>query len=151
MKTVFISISLFIAIVIMGFKQDVGSCNAKALKERTKEYLDPFKYDSSELTRIMYKNKESVKEVELPLFIGEKYKIVFNIEALPKPIEINVYNKDKEAKKRTLLFSSKDQPKDQKQFSFEYSKARHVFVDYTIPKTDTASMVGCVVLMLGYK
>ena len=146
-----IVLSILFCLIFMGFYQEPTVCSAKVLKEKTKEFLDPFKYDSSELTRIMYKNKEVVKDVEIPLFIGEKYRIVFNTEALPKPIEINIYNKDKESKKRTLLFSSKDQEKGARQFFYECSKVRHVFVDYVVPKTDTAAMQGCVVCMIGYK
>ncbi len=126
-------------------------CDAKALKEKAKEMLDPFKYDSSELTRIMYKKKESVKEVEVPLFIGEKYRFVFVLEALPKPVEIQVYNKDKESKNRKLLFSSKDLAADKKTWEFEISKSRHVYVDYVIPPTEVGSYSGCAVFSVGYK
>lgn len=126
-------------------------CNAKELKEKAKEKLDPYKYDSSELTRIMYKTKETVKEVEVPLFIGEKYRLCFNMEALPKSVEVQIYNKDKESKSRKLLFSSKEIGLDKKEFEFEVSKSRHVYVDYVIPPTETGSYSGCAVFALGYK
>ena len=76
-KTI-IGFSLCVLLILMSFseKQDAG-CNAKILKERTKASLDPFKYDSAEMTRIQYRNKETIKEVEVPLFIGEKYRVVF--------------------------------------------------------------------------
>lgn len=126
-------------------------CDAKQLKEKAKNGLDPYKYDSSELTRIMYKTKETVKEVEVPLFIGEKYRFSFNMEALPKPIEIQIYNKSKEAKNRKLLFSSKDGGIDRKEIQFEISKSRHVFIDYIVPPTETGSYSGCAVVAIGYK
>lgn len=126
-------------------------CNAKELKEKAKEKLDPYKYDSSELTRIMYKNKETVKEVEVPLFIGEKYRLCFNMDALPKSVEVQIYNKDKESKNRKLLFSSKEVGLDKKEFQFEVSKSRHIYVDYVIPPTETGSYSGCAVFALGYK
>jgi hypothetical protein len=71
----------------------------------------------------------------VPLFIGEKYRIVFELEALPKQVEVQIYNKDKESKNRKLLFSSKDIG-EKKEFSFEVSKVRHVYVDYIVPPTE---------------
>ncbi|MBS1634840.1 MAG: hypothetical protein JST26_02885 [Bacteroidetes bacterium] len=140
------------AIVLMSFQGGPNVlCDQKALKEKTKEFLDPYNYDSSELTRLQYKKKESIKEIEVPLFIGEKYRFAFNTEALPKPIEVQIYNKDKESKNRKLLFSSKGLPADQKQFTFEYAKARHVFIDYVVPPSDSSAFSGCVVFMVGYK
>ena len=69
--------SFIIVFVMMAFQGGDVLCNAKELKEKAKNVLEPYKYDSSELTRILYKNKETLKEVEVPLFIGEKYRIVF--------------------------------------------------------------------------
>lgn len=133
----------------LAFQSD-ESCNAKALKENAKQTLDPYQYDMSKLTRIMYKAKPMLKEVEVPLFIGEKYRLVFNTEALPKPVVINIYNRDKDNSKRKLLFSSKDQG-GKKSFSFDYSFARKVYVDYEIPAGDSLMNGGCLVFMLGYK
>ena len=100
--------SIAIIFILMAFQGGDVLCNAKELKEKASNALDPYKYDSSELTRIMYKKKETIKEVEVPLFIGEKYRIVFELEALPKQVEVQIYNKDKDSKGRKLLFSSKD-------------------------------------------
>lgn len=143
---------LMCLVTLMSFQGgDNILCDVKALKEKAREMLDPFKYDSSELTRIMYKKKESVKEVEVPLFIGEKYRFVFVLESLPKPVEVRVYNKDKESKNRKLLFSSKDAGSDKKTWEFEISKSRHVYVDYVIPPTEVGSYSGCAVFSVGYK
>lgn len=150
------SINYFLAafglVCILSFQTDDNLlCDSKALKEKAKDMLDPYKYDSSELTRILYKKKESVKEVEVPLFIGEKYRFVFVLEALPKPVEIQIYNKNKESKNRKLLFSSKDAGVDKKTWEFEISKSRHVYVDYVIPPTEVGSYSGCAVFSVGYK
>ena len=142
---------IVILLVCMSFQTGDMLCNAKELKEKAKVLLEPFKYDSSELTRIIYKKKESVKEVEVLLFVGEKYRIVFELEALPKHVDVMVYNKDKDSKNRKLLFSSKDKDADKKEFQFEVSKTRHIFVDYIIPPTETGSYSGCAVFMVGYK
>lgn len=88
---------------VFAFEGDTP-CDAKALKDKAKKQLEPFTYDMSKLTHITYKAKAWLKEIEVPLFIGEKYRLVFNTELLPKPIVISVYNRDKDSKKRKLLF-----------------------------------------------
>lgn len=143
--------SIVIVFVLMAFQGGDVLCNAKELKEKAKVLLEPYKYDSAELTRILYKNKETIKEVEVPLFIGEKYRMVFELEALPKQVEVQIYNKDKDSKSRKLLFSSKDIGADKKEFQFEVSKVRHVYVDYIVPPTEAGSYSGCAVFMVGYK
>ena len=143
-------LSIVIVFVLMAFQGGDVLCNSKELKEKAKIALEPYKYDSSELTRILYRSKETVKEVEVPLFIGEKYRFVFELEALPKHVEVQIYNKDKDSKNRKLLFSSKDMG-DKKEFQFEVSKVRHVYVDYIVPPTEAGWYSGCAVFMVGYK
>ncbi len=143
-------VSIILVFVLMAFQGGDVLCNAKDLKEKAKNTLEPYKYDSSELTRILYKKKESVKEIEVPLFIGEKYRMVFELEALPKQVEVQIYNKSKDSKNRKLLFSSKSLG-DKKEFMFEVSKVRQVYVDYIVPPTEEGSYSGCAVFMVGYK
>ncbi len=145
------ALGVIFTLFFMSFQNGDMLCNAKELKEKAKVLLEPYKYDSSELTRIIYKKTQSIKEVEVLLFVGEKYRIVFELEALPKYVEVMVYNKDKDSKNRKLLFSSKDVGSEKKEFMFEVSKTRHVFVDYVIPPTETGSYSGCAVFMVGYK
>lgn len=151
MKKVKSLLAFVVIISLMSFQGGDVLCDAKTLKEKAKNMLDVYKYDSSELTRIVYKKKESMKEVEVPLFIGEKYRFCFNMEAIPKGVEIQIYNKDKESKNRKLLFSAKDMGPDKKEIQFEISKSRHVYVDYVIPPTENGSYSGCAVFAIGYK
>jgi len=144
-------LSFILLISTTSFQTGDVLCDVKALKEKAKDAINTYKYDSSELTRIIYKKKESVTEVEVPLFIGEKYRFAFVLEALPKTIEVQIYNKDKDSKNRKLLFSSKDGGIDRKEFQWEISKVRHVYVDYVIPPTETGTYSGCAVFMVGYK
>ncbi len=151
-KYIILNTALIATFILMSFYGEPNiMCDQKAIKDKTKTFLDPYTYDSAMLTRVMYKKKEVVKETEVALFVGEKYKIAFNTEALPKKIEINIYNKDLEARKRTLLFSNKDIPFEKKQFTFEIERARRVFVDYTIPAADSSAASGCVVFMVGFQ
>lgn len=152
-KYIFFSVALISAFILMSFYgEPTITCNAKAIKDKAKTFLDPYKYDSAELTRVMYKNKEVFKETEVALFIGEKYKLAFNTEALPKKIDISIYDKDLDSRKRTLLFSNKDIPFETKQFTYEpKDRTRHLYVDYTIPKADSSAASGCVVFMVGFQ
>jgi hypothetical protein len=144
-------IGVFTVLFLMAFQSGDVLCNDKELKEKASNLIDPYKYDSSELTSIVYKNTETVKEIEVPLFIGEKYRFVFELEALPKQIEVRIYNKSMTAKNRKLIFSSKESEADKKEFMVEVSKMRGVYVDYIIPPKEAGSYSGCAVFMVGYK
>lgn len=143
----------FLGLLIIAFAfQANAPCDGKALKENAKkQFGEGYTYDMSKLTQIVYKTKPWLKEIEVPLFIGEKYKLVFNCEALPKPIIISIYNRDKESTKRKLLFTTKDAPAGQKHFNFDLSVARKAFIDYEIPAGDSTASGGCLVFMMGYK
>lgn len=141
---------LSFAIMIFSFQSD-GNCDTRALKEKAKKSLDPYKYDVAKVTRVVYKDMPSSKEIEVPLFIGEKYRLLFNTEALPRKIVVNLYNRDKDNKRRKLLFSSKDQEGDKSEFTFDYSFATKIFLDYEIPAGDSVVKGGCMVFMMGYK
>jgi len=144
--------ALTLAIVFLSaFQNGDAPCDQKVLKDQAKKTLDPFKYDLAKVTRIMYKDKPTMKEIEVPLFIGEKYRLVFNTAALPKNVVINLFNRDKDNSKRKLMFSTKDAGPDKKDFSFDYSFANKIFIDYDIPAGDSTAASGCVVFMLGYK
>ncbi|HKC69689.1 MAG TPA: hypothetical protein VKG26_15735 [Bacteroidia bacterium] len=136
--------------LVFAFEGDTP-CDAKVLKEKAKKQLEPYTYDMSKLTHITYKTKPWLKEIEVPLFIGEKYRLVFNTELLPKPIVINIYNRDKDSKKRKLLFTTKDAPADKKEFAFDLTMARKAFIDYEMPVGDSTADGGCLIFMMGYK
>ncbi len=144
--------SFFMLTVLSSFQTvKDSSCDSKALKEKSRKALDPYKYDSAKLTRITYRSKEFLREVEVPLFIGEKYRCVFNTETLSKGIVINVYNKDKDSRNRKLLFSTKDAPVTRTEHVWEHGHSTKIFVDYSVPAGDSATAPGCVLFMLGYK
>lgn len=133
--------------------QQAVTCDQKALKDAARAKLDPFKYDSGKVTQIRYRNKAQLKEIEVPVFIGEKYRMVFNTEALTKDVVISVYNKDKETKNRKVLWTSKSSPPGTKMHIYEPENAKFkFFVDYDIPAVaDSVTSTECVVFMLGYK
>ena len=134
------------------FGQADLSCDAKKLKGDIKGELKPdYKYDSSKITRVIFKDKSQIKEVEVPLFIGEKYRFVFNTNSLPKPVEINIYNKKAGSSKRKLLYSSSKEKDTDNIFVWEPDKSRKMYINYKIPAGSAADERGCVVFLLGYK
>lgn len=134
--------------------QQAVTCDQKALKDAAREKLEPYKYDSGKVTQLRYKNKAQSKEIEVPVFIGEKYRMVFNTTALTKDVVINVYNKDKETKNRKVLWSSKSSAPGTTLHVYEPDNAKFkFFVDYDLPAVADSSAAAqeCVVFMLGYK
>lgn len=146
-KLVFLIVFSF---VFLSFQsEDPAECNAKNLKDKAKTVLEPYSYDSAKLTKLRTSAKDQVKEIEIPMFVGEKYRLSFNLTALKKNIEINIYNRDKENPKRKLLFSNKD--KYEKEFTFDIAKYRNIYIDYVIPAGTVGEDLGCAVFVLGYK
>jgi hypothetical protein len=143
--------SVFTLLLFVFAFQGDAPCDAKALKDKAKKQLEPYTYDMSKLTHITYKAQPWLKEIELPLFIGEKYRLVFNTEALSKQIVISIYNRDKDSQKRKLLFTTKDAAADKREFSFDLSMARKAFIDYEMPAGDSTLDGGCLVFMMGFK
>ena len=133
------------------FIQTTEVCDSKALKEKAKAALDPYKYDSGKLTKLYYKKKEALKELEIPLFLGETYKMVWNTEALTRNVQVTVYNKSKEEKGRKELFSFNTSSAE-KIHTFNPDRRSKVFVDYSMPAvSDSLPQPECMVMMLGYK
>ncbi len=133
--------------------QIAEECDSMALKKELKAKLKPeFKYDSSKTTRFYYKTKNQQKEIEIPLYRGEKYRFLFNTAGITKErVKVSIYNKPFDNKKRELLYELK--PEEGKHiYTFEPEKSRKMYVNYSIPKVDeTTEMRDCLVLVVGYK
>lgn len=151
-KTIILScVSVLLVLICGGAAIQTETCDSKEIKNKLKGSLDPFKYDQSKITKINCKKKPSVKELEVPLFIGEKYRAIFNLEKTTVPLVISIYNKSSDSKNRKLLFSTKDFPKDKKEIVFEPEKrARTMYITYEVPAGEATS-ISCVGFMLGYK
>lgn len=130
-----------------------SQCIPSELKAELKELLKPeFKYDSSEITRITYKKEAYQTGIEIPLFMGEKYRFLFNTKGLPKDIDIFIYDKKPTSKNKVALFSLKDVKKDGEHiYSFEPIKSKKMYLVYSIPATEEENLNGCVAFLLGYK
>lgn len=153
MKKPIISLILTLTLIIgtSSALQNTFVCPSTDLKEEIKPMLKPdYKYDSSKITRIKAMGDSAVNEVEVPMFIGEKYKFVFNTAQLQKDVVISIYNKKAGKEKRELLYSNKNEKGPQKTtFEWEPEKSRTMYINYEIPKGTTGD--GCVVFLLGYR
>lgn len=148
-KTVYIS--LVGLLVMYGFTtiQQSPEVDKKALTASCKKKIEPYKYDSQKFTKINFTKKAQQLEVEVPVFIGEKYRLVFNTSSLPKPIKISVYTKDKETTKREPIFTSKP---GETEVVFDVPRVRKMYIDYEVPVDSTnTNASGFVVFMMGYK
>lgn len=146
--------SILTSFILFSFTSSTPECDPASLKTEAKEKLKPYKYDSAKLSKVTFKKEAQRMEVEVPLFIGESYRFVFNTKQLSKKIGISIYNKSFDSKKRELLYSNKDVSDTTSLFSFEPDKmARKMFVNYEIPEDAEApgTEKGCVLFLLGYK
>lgn len=150
-KLSFIISFLLVALISTAAIQITEECDATALKAELKRELRPdYRYDSSKSSRFTYKTKIQVKEIELPLFIGEKYRFLFNTTGLPQNIKVEIYSKPITNKKRKLLYSL-DYKEDQHIYAFEPEKSRKMYINYTIPESTEVELNGCMIFVLGYR
>ncbi|MBL4594413.1 MAG: hypothetical protein JKX68_11450 [Flavobacteriales bacterium] len=150
-KTIILSLSISILILTTAAIQVVQECDATALKKELKRELRPdYKYDSSKTSRFTYKTKVQVKEIEVPLFMGEKYRFLFNTAGLSKDIKVEIYSKRIGHKKRKLLYEI-EQKENQHIYVFEPTKSRKMYINYTIPESAEVEQKGCMIFVLGYK
>jgi hypothetical protein len=129
----------------------VNYCNSEELKETAKSGLEEgFEYDALKLVKIKYIDEKQRYQIEVPLFFGEKYCLVFNREGLPQEVKIYVYDKNFESEKKELLFSSDNFPENQRQITWKPEKSRNMYVVYEVPETNDVFKEGCMVIVLGY-
>lgn len=142
----------FVAFILLSFflvSYTTGDCDSKTLKKEGITNLNPFFYSASKVNIISYEYKETRKEIEVPLFKGETYRLIFNKKGLPKDVVIEIYDKDMNSGDRTPLFSSKDLTSEI--VSYEPQKSKKLYVNYVIPKADGEKKTGCMVFILGYQ
>ncbi len=149
-KSIYYSVLFSLIVLAFGFvPASDNTCNTKELKREGISKLDPFYYSSSKVSTITYDYRAQRKEIEVPLFKGEKYRMVFNKKALPKDVLIEIYDKDKSHSGRTALYSSKDETGEI--LSYEPTKAKKMYINYVVPSAKGVKETGCLVFVLGYQ
>lgn len=146
---------LVVAVSIVSFSsliaQETVECDATSLKATLKPFLMPvYKYDSSNITKFTYKAEIQGKEIEVPLFSSEKYRLLFNASSIPG-LEIYIYDKPKGRNNRTLLYASKSKNNKEGLYSYDPENSAPVYVTYLLPGSENVGTEGCVVFLLGYK
>lgn len=152
-KIIFYSTILLVLLTSTALKLEEVQCVAADLKNELKPLLKPeYKYDSSQITRIVYKKEAFQTGIEVPLFMGEKYRFLFNTAGLPKDVEITIYDKKPGNKNKNALFTlSKVKEAGRHLYSFEPEKSKKMYIVYTIPAAEEEDLKGCLVFLLGYK
>ena len=152
-KIIFYSTILLVLLTSTALKLEDVQCVAADLKNELKPLLKPeYKYDSSQITRIVYKKDAFQTGIEVPLFMGEKYRFLFNTAGLPKDVEITIYDKKPGNKNKNALFTlSKVKEAGRHLYSFEPEKSKKMYIVYTIPAAEEEDLKGCLVFLLGYK
>lgn len=125
-------------------------CTYKEFRDRVKEMLDPYEYDAQKVSKFTLKDKSQTKEIEVPLFIGENYRVVFSQEGMPQPVLIEIYNKASTKSKRELLWSNEDSM-DHVEWTWEPEKSKKFYVNYTVPATNDVTKKGCMYFVVGYE
>ena len=148
-KILAIALSIFTYSTSMA--QEAAECDATGLKAVLKPFLMPvYKYDSSNITKFTFKAEIQGKEIEVPLFSSEKYRLLFNASTTPG-LEIYIYDKPKGRSNRTLLYASKSKNNKEGLYSYDPETSAPVYVTYLLPGSENVGTEGCVVFLLGYK
>lgn len=149
MKRIIYSATFLIITFLAIAATNSETCDSKTLKKEGIAELNPYFYSAAKVNTITYDYKSTRKEIEVPLFKGEKYKMVFNKKALPKDVIIEVYDKDQTSSNRSPLFTSKDS--NESIVTFEPKKSKKMYVNYVIPEAGDIKEDGCLVFILGYQ
>lgn len=147
--------TLVVVLSIVSFSsliaQETTECDATGLKAALKPFLMPvYKYDSSNITKFTFKAEKQGKEIEVPLFSSEKYRLLFNASTTPG-LEIYIYDKPMGKGNRKLLYASKSKNNKEGLYSYDPEISAPVYVTYILPESTTVGASGCVVFLLGYK
>ncbi len=149
MKKIAVALFSIAAIISMSSAIMDTKCESKSLKKEGVAELNPFYYSVSKVTEIDFQYKSSRREIEVPLFKGERYKMVFNKKGLPKDVVVEIFDKDKLHSNRKAVFTSVGNAA--KILSYSPEKSKNMFIRYTIPKANGETESGCMVFVLGYQ
>tara|TARA_R110000868_G_scaffold139265_1_gene354025 strand:- start:748 stop:1254 length:507 start_codon:yes stop_codon:yes gene_type:complete len=149
MKKIALALFSIVAVFTMSSAIMETDCESKSLKKEGVAELNPYYYSASKVTEISFDYKSSRREIEVPLFKGERYKMVFNKKGLPKDVVVEVFDKDKTHENRKAVFTSEGN--SAQILSYSPEKSKNMFIRYTIPKANGVKESGCMVFVLGYQ
>ncbi|HXB10351.1 MAG TPA: hypothetical protein VNZ45_00075, partial [Bacteroidia bacterium] len=129
----------------------VCPCEIKKLTDSCRVRLKPFQYDGTNALHLPLLPVSQEKEISLPGFSGQRYRIIINISAMPPGTIVAIYDQDKTHKKRKLLYTLTDQG-SRIGFLDSECKSGKFFIDYEIPAKDKKyPPQGCAVILFGFE
>jgi hypothetical protein len=127
-----------------------AQCDINSMTDSCKHHLKPFLYDAINAQHVTLKSVPQEKEVNIPAFSGQHYRIIINISAMPKGTQVGVYDQDGTKKKRKELYTYTDN--GQLGVCDLQSHTGRLFIDFTIPAAaPTLPPSGCSVITVGYE
>jgi hypothetical protein len=127
-----------------------AECDVEEALKACKRELAPFSFQDRKTITFDYNDDAQMKEYDIQLYEGEEYRLIFN-RAFAPGVQFEVYNKSKDKKNRTLLYSSVEDSPSQTIVSFEPITIPHIYIDVVIPSGVSNRDQGCVTLMVGYE
>lgn len=152
-KNLVINIIAVIAVSGLSFAYKVDICNIIELHKATVSTLEPFNYSGQQMKKITLTQNPITLEIEVPLSLFGKYRMVFNTSGMPIKLPIEVYNKAHNAKNRNLLWSNERNAESEKMLVYDPpERTRSMFVDIDVPADSLNKKTnGCIYMVLGYK
>ncbi|HRE74793.1 MAG TPA: hypothetical protein PK637_05655 [Flavobacteriales bacterium] len=147
-------------------KAQENATKVTAYKQKSRDNLKPYRYDGTNVTHFSYSGFTQKREIEVLLFNGNEYRLVFNAEGATKPLDIEIYDKPSDNQGRVKLHEVKSVTGQEnisiqtdvlnaKYKELKNSKdvvLKRIYVDYIISANDTREPAsGFMVLTYGYK
>jgi hypothetical protein len=141
---------LFSVLLVLAINGVTAQCTPHKIAKDFKPNLKPYKYDSYVYNDVVFTDKPQTIEVQFTAFSDSKYKLVFGTSLFDENVKVNIYDKNKNAHKRTKLYDN-GSGVDNLFWSLEINDPGTYYIDYEVPaKADAKSADGCMVLLIGY-
>jgi|SRR6185437_963545 len=137
---------LLLGAVSVGMAQT--SCDIRKMSDSCKRQMKPFLYSTQSAMHVALKSEPQVKDIDVPAFGGEKYRVVINTSGMPQGTEVGVYDADQTHKKRKQFFTTADLGISD--FETEVKSGKLV-IEYTLPAATSNVFNGCAVVVIGYE
>jgi alkylhydroperoxidase/carboxymuconolactone decarboxylase family protein YurZ len=128
----------------------VSGCDIKGMTDSCRKSLKPFLYDGVNALHIPLRVNAQEKEIAIPSFAGQRYRMIINISAMPQGTTAIIYDQDNQHKKRKALYTLGDAVRRIGYFD-AVGKSAHFYVDYEIPANNGPTASGCAVILFGYE
>jgi len=125
-------------------------CFTKALEDSCRPFMKPFTYGGVNSLHIPLKADAQEKEINLPAFSGQRYRMIFNMSSMPPGATVIIYTEDDTHKKRTALYTFGGGAEKIGKFDAT-TKTGKFCIDYEIPASNGTPGSGCSALMFGYE